>query len=154
MEEGMEHNVMAKGLKQDLAQRRASLSQESAEASLQGKEALPADIIEEEMAHQTQVSVLSHLHLWQAKEIKAQSDEIKWLSTLLERQQAILEHVQKQQSSVCQIPHTQWPTSQLDELHKEAFNILPGTVNARCGAGTQHLSRLSQNIAVMGKAFF
>ena len=36
------------------------------------------------MAHQRQVSVLSHLHLRQAEEIRAQSDEIKRLSTLLE----------------------------------------------------------------------
>ena len=49
------------------AQRRASLSEAQA---LQGKEALLADTIKEEMAHQTQVSVLSYLHLWLAKEIK------------------------------------------------------------------------------------
>ena len=51
------------------------------------------------------------------------------------------------------MPHTQSPTSQHDELHKEEFNILPSTVNAKCGAGIKHLSRLSQNIPVMGKAF-
>ena len=27
-------------------------------------------------------------------------------------------------------------------------------MNARCGAGTEYLSRLFQNILVMGKAFF
>ena len=48
------------------------------------------------MAHWTQVSVLSHLHLQQAEEIKPQSDEIRCLSTLLEKQQAILERVQEQ----------------------------------------------------------
>ena len=51
--------------------------------ALQGKAALLADIIEHEMAHQTQVSALSQLHLQQAKEIKAQFKEIKHLSTLL-----------------------------------------------------------------------
>ena len=38
--------------------------QDSAEAqALKGQEALVAEIVEEEMAHQTQVSVLMHLHL-------------------------------------------------------------------------------------------
>ena len=52
------------GLQEELAQRRASLLQDSAEAhGLKGQEALLAEIVKEEMAHQTQVSVLSHLHL-------------------------------------------------------------------------------------------
>ena len=105
IKEGMGQNVVwTQGLQQDLAQRRASLSQDSAEIqAIQGKEVLLANIIEKEMAHQTQVSVLSQLHLWQAKEIKAQSEEIKYLSTLLERQQTMLEMVKEQQSSVSQI---------------------------------------------------
>ena len=73
---------------------------------------------------------------------------------LLERQQTILEHVQEKQSSVFQMPHFQPPTSWLDELQKEAFNILPGTVNARHGTGIDHLCGLLQNILVAGKAFF
>ena len=74
------------GLQEELAQRRASLLQDSAEAqALKGQKVLLAEIVEEEMAHQTQVSVLSHLHLSQAEEIKAQSEEIKRFSTLLER---------------------------------------------------------------------
>ena len=97
-----------------------------------------------------QVLVLSQLHLWQAKEIKAQSEKIKYLFTLLERQQTILEKVQEQQTNLSQMPH---PPSQLEELHKEAFEILPGTVNVRHGASIEHLSRLSQNILVAGKAF-
>ena len=40
-----------------------------------------------------QVLVLSHLQLQQAKEIKSQSNDIRCLSTLLEKQQAILEKV-------------------------------------------------------------
>ena len=55
--------------------------------ALKGQEELLAEIVEDEMAHQMQVSVLLHLHLLQAEEIKAQSDEIERLSTLLERQQ-------------------------------------------------------------------
>ena len=51
----MGHNAeRAQELQEELAQRRASLHQDSAEAeALQGKEALLANIIEEEMAHQT-----------------------------------------------------------------------------------------------------
>ena len=102
MEEGMGKNVeRAQALQEELVQRRAYLHHDSVEAqTLQGQEALLANIIEEEMAHRTQVSVLSHLHLQQAKEIKSQSEEIRHLSTLLEKQQAILERVQEQQSRV------------------------------------------------------
>ena len=61
------------------------------------------------MTHQTKVSVLSQLHLQQAREIKSQSDEIKHLSTLLEKQQAILERVQEQQSQMPEMPFPQNP---------------------------------------------
>ena len=56
IEEGMGHNVKrAQGL-QELAQRRASLLQDSAEAqALKGQEELLAKIVEEDMAHQMQV---------------------------------------------------------------------------------------------------
>ena len=129
----MGHNAeRAQALQDELAQRRASLHQDSTEAqALQGKEALLADIIEEEMAHQTQVSVLSHLHLQQAEEIKSHSDEIRCLSTLLEKQQAILERVQEQQSRMPEIPVP--PMNRIEELEREAFHILTGTVNARRG---------------------
>ena len=65
IEEGMGHNVTrAQGLQEELAQRRASLLQDSVEAqALQGQDKLLSEIVEEEMAHQMQVSVLSHLHL-------------------------------------------------------------------------------------------
>ena len=98
--------------------------------ALQGKEALLADIIEEEIAHWTHVSVLSHLHLQQAKEIKSQSDEIRYLSTLLEKQQATLERVQEKQSSVPEM-HIPDPTYHIEELQREAFHILPGMVHDR-----------------------
>ena len=75
------------------------------------------------------------------------------MSTLLERQQTILEQVQEQQSSVSQVPRIQPTTPWLDELQREAFNILPGTVNDGCGAGIDHLSGLSQNILAAGKAY-
>ena len=150
----MGHNIKrAQALQEDLSQRRASLQHHSAEAqALQGQEALLADIIEEEMAHQTQVSVLSHLHLQQAKEIRSQSEEIRQLSTLLEKQQAILERVQDQQSRVPEV--TVPPVNRLQELQREAFNILPGTVNAKRGAATAHASEISQDIPVIGRSQF
>ena len=148
IEEGIGHNVTrAQGLQEELAQRRASLLQDSTEAqALKGPEDLLAEIVEEEMAHQTQVSVLSHLHLGQAEEIRAQSDEIKRLSTLLEKQQTLLEQVQEnqKQSSVSSAQRAQPPTSRLSELQQEAFQYLPGTVNVRHGTDIQHLSSLSQ----------
>ena len=158
IKEGMGHNVTrAQGLQEELAQRRASLLQDSVEAqALKGQEELLAEIVEEEMAHWMQVSVLSHLHFRQAEEIKAQPDEIKRLSTLLEKQQTLLVQVQEQQqqSSVSQVKRAQPSTSQLNELQREAFEILPGTVNVRCGNGIEHLSGLSQNIPVAGRQYF
>ena len=103
-----------------------------------------------------QVSVLSHLHLRQAEEIKAQFNEIKRLSTLLEKQQTLLEQVQENQqwSSVSSVQRAQPSTSQLNELQQEAFEILPGMETVRCGTGINHLSSLSQNIPVAGKEYF
>ena len=154
IEEGMGHNVeRAQALQEELVQRRASLHHDSVKAqALQGQEALLANIIEEEMAHQTQVLVLSHLHLQQAKEIKSHSEEIRWLSTLLEKQQAILEKVQEQQSRVPErsVP----PMNRIEELQREAFNILPGTVNARRCAAVAHASGISQDILVIGRSQF
>ena len=154
IEEGMGHNAeRAQALQHELTQRRASLHHDSAEAqALQGKEALLANIIEEEMAYWMQVSVLSHLHLQQAKEIKSQSDEIRHLSTLLEKQQVILERVQEQQRRMPEIPVP--PTNRIEELQREAFNILPGTVNAKRGAALAHASGISQDILVTGRSNF
>ena len=143
IEEGMGHNVIrAQGLQEEIAQRRASLLQDSAEAqALKGQEELLAEIVKEEMAHRTQVSVLSHLHLRQAEEIRAQSDEIKRLSTLLKEQQTLLEQVQETQKQVSAsvAQKAQPPRSRLSELQEEVFQYLPGTVNVRHGTGKQHL---------------
>ena len=158
IKEGMGHNVIrAQGLQEEIAQRRASLLQDSAEAqALKGQEELLAEIVKEEMAHRTQVSVLSHLHLRQAEEIRAQSKEIKRLSTLLKEQQTLLEQVQENQKQVSAsvAQKAQPPTSRLSELQQEVFQYLPGTVNARCGTGIQHLSGISQNIPVAGREHF
>ena len=104
------------------------------------------------MAHQTQVSVLSKLHIKQAEEIKSQSDEIRHLSTLLKKQQAILERVQEQQSRMPEVPVPL--VSRIKELQREAFNILPGMVNARRGAAAAHASVISQDILGIGRSQF
>ena len=89
------------------------------------------------------------------RRLKLSPKRLKRLSTLLEGQQTILEQVQEQQQgSVSQVPRIQPTTSWLNELQREAFNILPGTVNARHSTGIKHLSGLSQNIPVAGKAYF
>ena len=106
------------------------------------------------MTHPTQVLVLSHPHLQRAKEIKSQSDEIILLSTLLEKQQAILEKVQEQQGLMQEMLVPQNHTSHIKELQREAFNIFPSMVNARRGAGLVYTSGISQYIPVPGRAHF
>ena len=158
IEEGMGHNLIrAQGLQGEFAQRRASLLQDSAEAqALKGQEELLAEIVKEEMAHRTQVSVLSHLHLRQAEEIRAQSNEIKRLSTLLKEQQTLLEQVQENQKQVSAsvTQKVQPPRSRLSELKEEVFLYLPGTVSVRRRSGKHHLSGISQNIPVAGREHF
>ena len=97
--------------------------------------------------------LLSKLHLWQAKEIKAQSEEFMHLSTLIERQQTILVKVQEKKSSITEMPHPQHSPTWFEELHKKAFKILPSTVNARSGVGIKYIFRVLQNIPVAGNAF-
>ena len=103
------------------------------------------------MAHWTQVLVLSQLHIQQAKEIKSQLDEIRHLSTLLEKQ-AILEKVQEQQRRMPEVPVPS--VNRIKELQREAFDILPGMVNARRGTAAAHASVISQDIPVAGRSHF
>ena len=70
------------------------------------------------------------------------------------KQQAILERIQEQQSKMPEIPIPQNPTSCIEELQIEAFNILPGMVNARLDAGLVHTSGIFQDIPVTGRAHF
>ena len=46
------------------------------------------------------------------------------------------------------------PVNRIKELKREAFNILPGTVNAKRGAATAHASGISQDILVIGRSQF
>ena len=135
------------------AQQRASIQQESTEAqALQGKEALLADIVEEEMVHWAHVLVLSQIHLQQAKEIMLQSNEIRHLSTLLENSRLSWRESQEQQRQIQEMPVPQNPTSCIKELQREAFNILPGMANATQDAGSVHTFGISQDISVTGRA--
>ena len=43
---------------------------------------------------------------------------------------------------------------QIEELKREAFNILPDMVNARQGAALAHASGISNNIPVVGRCQF
>ena len=46
------------------------------------------------------------------------------------------------------------PMDRIEELQKEAFNVLPGTINARRGAAVAHASAMSQDILVTGRSHF
>ena len=70
----------------------------------------------------------------------------------MEKQQAILERVQEQQSRVPEVPVP--PVNRLQELQREAFDILPGTVNAKRGAAAAHASGILQDIPVIGRTQF
>ena len=70
----------------------------------------------------------------------------------MEKQQAILERVQEQQSKMPEMPVP--PTNRIEELQREAFNILPGMVDARRGAALAHASAISKDIPVDGRSNF
>ena len=46
------------------------------------------------------------------------------------------------------------PVDRLQELQREAFDILPGTVNAKRGAAVAYASGISQDIPVVGRTQF
>ena len=46
------------------------------------------------------------------------------------------------------------PGNRLQELQREAFDILPGTVNAKRGAAAAHALGISQDIPVIGRTQF
>ena len=46
------------------------------------------------------------------------------------------------------------PLNRIEELQREAFDILPGTVNARRGAAVAPASGISQDILVTGRSNF
>ena len=62
-------------------------------ASPQERDQQLAEIIEEEMTHQEQVSVLSQMHLQHVEEVKVQSQEIWHLLVLGEKQKEVIEQL-------------------------------------------------------------
>ena len=79
-----------------------------------------AKILEEEMTHREQVSVLSCMHLQQVEEVKSQNQEIRRLLALFEQQQQAIEKLTSPQN-----PHREsraFPShseSQLDDMREE-----------------------------------
>ena len=102
---------------------------------LQAQDQQLAEIMEEEMTHCEQVSVLSHMHFLQAEEVKAQSQEIRCLSAWVEEQQEAIKKLSELASpqSPSRTPRasTSCSESQLDVMQEESFNLILGTVNTR-----------------------
>ena len=94
-----------------------------------------AEIMEEEMIHHKQVSVLSHMHLQQAEEVKVQSQEIRCLLALVEKQQEVIKKLTKLASpqSPPRIPRatTSGSECRLDVMQGEIFNLILEMVNTR-----------------------
>ena len=63
-----------------------------------------------------------------------------------------MERVQEQQSRMPEMPVP--PTNRIEELQREAFNILSCMVNARRGAALAHASAISKDIPVAGRSNF
>ena len=81
------------------------------------------------MTHHKQVSVLSHMHLQQVEEVKAQSQEIQCLSALVEQQQGAIQKLTHPKSPTREL--TSESEFQLDIMQEEIFILIPGTVNTR-----------------------
>ena len=99
-------------------------------ACLQGKDQQLAEIKEEEMTHQEQVSVLSQMHLQQMEEVKVQSQEIWHLSALVEQQQEAIKQLASPKSPTRE-PRAMTPHSWLDIMREEIFKLMPGMVTTR-----------------------
>ena len=110
-----------------------------------------AEIWEEEMTHREQVSVLSHMHLQQAEEVKSQSQDIRRLLALVEQQQYAIEKLTSPQKPPRESrAFASLSESQLDDMREKIFNLILGTVNTTRGAVVSHnttmasVSRVSQ----------
>ena len=88
-------------------------------------------IIEEEQAHRVQVAALSQMQLQVMERMEEQERELRRLSNLMAKQQAILR-------SSPERPQTQTPPASpphnLARLRDEVQDVLPGMVNTRRGA--------------------
>ena len=84
-------------------------------------------IIEEEQAHRVQVAALSQVQLQAMERVEEQERELRRLSNLMAKHQAILRSSPEQQSPPTS-PHS------LAQLRGEVEDVLPGTVNTVRGA--------------------
>ena len=90
--------------------------------------------MEEEKAHQDQVSVLSHMHLQLAEEVRAQSQEIWHLLALVEKQQEAIKCLSSPKSPTRELRTiSSHSGSWLDIMMNKICNLIPGTVNTRQG---------------------
>ena len=84
------------------------------------------------MAHQEQVSILSHMHLQQVEDVRAQSQEIQCLYVLVKKQQEAIEHLSIPKGPT-RHPWTMSSHSKswFNIMRDEIFNIILRTVNMR-----------------------
>ena len=80
-------------------------------------------IIEEEQAHRAQVAALSQMQLQAMERVEEQERELRRLSNLMAKHQAILRSSPEQQAPPTSPPHN------LAWLRGEVEDVLPGTVN-------------------------
>ena len=94
-----------------------------------------AEIMEEELTHYEQMSVLSCMHLQQVEEVKVQSQEIRCFLALVQKQQEAIKTLTELASpqSPPRSPKTATSSSEsrLDVMREEIFNLVLGTVNTR-----------------------
>ena len=108
LEDSLEHNIChTQAMQAQIAVEMTKLQEEPAQqaeqinqaANLQAQDQQLAEIMEEEMTHHEQVSVLSCMHLQQVEEVKAQSQEICCLLVLDEQQQEAIKIIYSSKSS-------------------------------------------------------
>ena len=75
------------------------------------------------------------MHLQQAEEVKAQSQEIRHLLALVKQQQEAMEKLTSPHSSPKEpVAISSHPQSRIEAMREEAFNVVLGTVNTMQGA--------------------
>ena len=88
-------------------------------------------IIEEEQAHRAQVAALSQMQLQAMERVEEQERELRRLSNLMAKHQAILRSLPERPQP--QSPPTS-PSHNLAQLSGKVQDVLPGTVNTIKGA--------------------
>ena len=113
-----------------------------------------AKVLEEEMMHRKQGSVLFRMYLQQLEEVKAQSQEIHCLSALVQQQQEAIQRLMSPHSPPREtkaVPSSS--ESQLDTMQEEVFNMVPGTVNTMCGTEVSHNTMITNTPMVNQTSF-